>query len=169
MFDNKLGRPVLRIPYTSYDIVLWALTILGILAGFLLMLEYWAVMPAIIPIHFGVSGNVDAIGYKYLLAIIPVTAVMVTIVAAILCHNTHRFNLPVPITEKNAEKQYTLARRLILWLNLESIWVCTFLVWNLIDSSAGNFTGRNIYFIPVTAIILCVTIGYYVYKLFITR
>lgn len=169
MFANKNRRPILKIPYTGYEIALWAMALLGIAVGFLLVLEYWAVIPDAPPIHFGTSGNADGEGDRSLLLVIPVTAFLISLGAAVFSHYTHRFNLIVPITKEAAKLQYIMARRLILWVNMESVWVLAFLEWNLIDAGLGNPVGHIVYFIPVVAVAVVATIGYYVYQLLISR
>jgi hypothetical protein len=137
-YNNKSDRPIVKIPYNGYDIALWALAVLGIIFGFLLILEYWSVLPEIVPLHISASGSVDALGNKYFLMVIPVVAATATMGAAIVARYPHRFNFPWRITDKNAARQYTLARRLILWINVETVWVAAFIVLLLIDFSVGS-------------------------------
>ena len=79
-----------------------AFSILALFIVYLIM--EWNNIPNVVATHFGISGKADAFGDKGSLIVIPVIAVIVCIVLAIVECFPQVWNLPVKVTEENSER-----------------------------------------------------------------
>lgn len=112
-------------------------------------------LPEIIPTHFNMSGEVDDYGNKLTLFLIPILGSVLFVVMSILLKHPEKFNYPVKITLANAQKQYTLAVRLIRWLNVTIMIVFNGLLW-LIYYSAVKSDAVHAMFIAVLILLLTI-------------
>lgn len=83
-------------------------------AGWVLLL--YPAMPQTVPTHFDVTGTPDAWGDKS--SVLALVAVSVVLPAALgwLSTKPRWFNLPVPITEENAQRLYREGERMLVWM-----------------------------------------------------
>ncbi len=118
--DAKKERPVLELTPSRSDQALdVASAVLVVLAAAGVALN-WHAIPPLVPTHFGISGQPDAWGPRWIVALVPLLALCVHIGLGLVYRYPHSFNYPWKITAENAEAQYRLARSLIAW---EKFWV----------------------------------------------
>lgn len=153
-------RPVIKLHLSFFDrltetagwilvILLWSFTI-----------YVWFKLPDMIPTHFNAAGKADGHGSKETLLVLPVIGSFVFALITLLNKYPHIFNYAVKITNDNAERQYTLATRMMRYLKLcillifLSITILTFLI------STGKASGLGQWFLPATLLLIFLPIIY---------
>jgi uncharacterized membrane protein len=162
-------RPIIDLPYTSQE---WALEVVAIggIALIIGMLSLaWSNLPALVPTHFGPSGQADAWGDKRSILILPAMSVILYLMLTVTSRYPHKFNYLWPITAQNAREQYRLARLLLVWLKAEMIILFTFLIWATIRVALGQAEGLGFVFLPIVLGVMFGTIGIYFYYAYINR
>ena len=131
-------RPVISLGLSPVLVTVELLAAIAILLAVLLIVQFWAVLPDRIPIHFGDRGLADAWGDKVTIWIMPAVAAIIFAVLTAVSRYPHTFNYPVPITFENARRQYLLGRGLLVWLKAEICWLLAFVVRQQILVALGN-------------------------------
>ena len=76
------------------------------------------------------------------------------------------YNYIVKITRENAENQYRNARELINYMNTEIVLFFAFLEWSCIQVALGQAEGIGTWFAIVFVVVLFITLGYKIYKMY---
>lgn len=120
--------------------------LVGFLAYFLFL---WPGLPEQVPVHFDGSGQPDSYGHKATLLILPLISLGTYLLFVIINKKPYNFNYPVKITEKNAERQYILARNMISGLNAALIVAFFYLSWKSGMLMQGEADGLGPWFLPI--------------------
>lgn len=128
-------RPKLNLPICKSEIALEVLAVPPILLTFTVVLLYWPIIPAVVPSHFDLEGHPNGWSGRGLLWVLPFVSLATSIFMSIMCKYPHTFNYIYPITEKNAEKQYMLARKFFRLMKFEQTMLIFLVVWNIIQVS----------------------------------
>jgi len=110
----------------------------------------WARIPAQIPTHFGIGGEPDDWGPRWLVALGPVLALAFHIGFGIIYKYPHRFNYAWRITAENAEGQYRLARSLIAWEKFWVVLIFAYISWAQVHVATGRMDELS----PVVMLVL---------------
>lgn len=157
-------RPVLTLSPSRLEIALRLAAALGILTFVYLLVQYFPALPARIPVHFNAAGQVDGWGSKHtLLFLFALTAVLL-LGLTILRRYPHKFNYLYPITAQNAEKQYRLACELLAVLQVQVVWLFTYLGWRVMVSAQQNAGGVSMLLLPVIILVNVGTLVFYLVK-----
>lgn len=157
-------RPVLDLPLTPREIVLEILAVLGVGVMVYLVVDSWSTLPESIPTHFNVQGEPDSWGRKGTLLLLPIMGLGFYGLMTIVNRFPHSFNYLWQITEENAERQYRLAREMMLWLKLELVWMFAYIEWVIIRTARGQEDRLGILFLPVVLISIFGTLGVYFWQ-----
>jgi hypothetical protein len=168
---NRFGqsRPVIDLQRTSLDNILEALAALGLIAPVYYLIKLWPQLPDRFPTHFGVTGAPDAWGGRESLLPLLIIGLFLYALLTGLSFLPQVYNYPVEITPDNAERQYRLARGLILWMKVELVWLFGYTQWSSIQVALGGASGLGIGFLPVILGVVFGTIGVYLWKAFRQR
>ncbi|NOU92669.1 DUF1648 domain-containing protein [Paenibacillus sp. LMG 31456] len=158
-----MSRPILSIPKTNIEVLHEVISIAVILTSIIYLCLEWSKLPAQVPIHFNVSGEVNGWGGKGTLFLLPILSIVVYIGLTILSRYPHSFNYLSEITEENAQRQYTNARLLVSWLKVEIISLFGFLSWKLTDIAEKKVNDAGIFLYVLLGIIVFTTI-FYIYR-----
>jgi uncharacterized membrane protein len=166
MTSNKKERPIVKIELTLWDKSLEMLGWFILIMFWILTILNYSNIPGTIPTHFDLTGKPDGFGDKSSIFILPVISSVLYIGMTILNRFPHIFNYPTKITNQNAERQYTIATKLIRYLKL--IIVFTFSTIGLMTSLISNnkLSGLGILFLPLYLVIIIIPIIYAMAKLF---
>jgi uncharacterized membrane protein len=161
--QTKSGRPILKIPLQPIDYVLEALGFLSLILMVGLSVYHYNDLPASIPTHFGVDGQPDKTGSKTTIWFLPVLGLVIFGFMTFINRIPHHFNYMVNITPENAERQYTMASRLLRFMKMFIMIIFTFITWRtiLIAGGAHEGLGSGSLFLPVLVISLT---AYYIYQ-----
>ncbi|NPV92376.1 MAG: DUF1648 domain-containing protein [Firmicutes bacterium] len=162
-------RPVIDLPRTSLDNMLEALALLGLITPVYYLIKVWPHLPERFPIHFGINGVPDAWGGRGSLLPLLFISLFPYVLLTVLSFFPQTYNYPVEITPDNAERQYRLARGLILWLKFELAWLFGYIQWFTIQVAMGNASGLGIWLTPVVLATVFGTLGVYLWKSFRQR
>jgi len=158
-------RPKLNIPLSSFELAVQLVSLLGIVASFVLLLIVWPDIPDKVPTHFGSSGEADAWGGKSTLVWIPMIAVGLYALLTLIEQFPQSYNYLCEITEKNAEFQYRNARMMLECMKLELIYFFGYLEWKTVQVAIGQAEGLGPAFLFVFLIILFGTLGFFLYRM----
>lgn len=163
-FNDYKNRPRLKLERTNFDNLLENL-------GWLLLIIIWIKvifsfnqLPDSIPTHFSLEGEVDGYGSKWTLFILPVAATIAYIGLTVLNRFPHIFNYLVEITAENAERQYTIATKMIRVLKLGLVVLFGSISMMTISGAKSEATPIIPVFLPVITILVILPLIYYVYK-----
>ena len=152
------------VPSSKLEMALEAASVLGIAAGFAMLVLYWTDLPDAIPRHFNASGRPDAwTDSKGTLLILPLVALALyaglTVCVRVLCRIS-----PQAKAIQDPVRSYRMARSAIAWLKVEIVWVFAYIEWQTIQVSLGNAEGLGAAFMPVFLIVVLGTVGIFTYK-----
>ncbi len=103
-----MTRPKL-VPHTAFiDKLTESISIVVLFLMILVPFLTFGKLPDLIPLHYDLSGNPDALGNKWSVFIIPAIALLSYIGLTILQKYPYVFNYPVEVTEKNATQLYRI-------------------------------------------------------------
>lgn len=156
-------RPVLELPRTGLDNALEVLAAAGLLTPLAYLYKNWASLPARFPTHFGASGLPDAWGGRESLLILLAVSLILYPLLTVLSYFPHIYNYPWRITEENAERQYRLARSLMLWIKVEMLWLFGYIQWSSIQVALGKAAGLGTAFLPITLAVAFGTLAIYIW------
>lgn len=130
-------RPRIKITPSSLDnkLELTSKIFLAIIWAFSLYI-FW-ISPSIIPSHFNASGQADDYGNKLILLILPTLGTLFYFGLSKLNKYPHTFNYMVKITADNAEKQYTIATRILRFLKLAILVMFSLILFFLYFTTIG--------------------------------
>jgi uncharacterized membrane protein len=144
--------------------------------GKLLIIIIWGLtlfvffkLPTIIPTHFNASGQPDDYGNKLTILILPIIATLVYLGLTKLNQHPHSFNYINSITEDNAEKQYTIATRMLRILKTAILIIFSNIILFTYFTTKGITNGLGIWFLPLTLSIVFIPIIFYIFKLYKTK
>jgi len=159
-------RPILKLKYSITEKIIFILTVIVLILSFAFIIIYWKSMPSIIPTHFNFYGKPDGWGGKKSLLILPIINLIIFILLAVLSKFPHIYNYPVNITEKNANYQYTNARKLMIVMNLEIVCLFFYISLTEVYSGLGKINGPGTLFLPIFLLIIFGTTAYFTIKMY---
>jgi uncharacterized membrane protein len=162
-------RPVISLRLSPLLIAGEVAAAIGILLAVLIIVHFWAVLPDRIPIHFGFSGQPDAWGNKVMIWLLPAVAAIIFVLLAAVSRYPHTFNYTVRITDENAERQYLLARSLLVWLKAEVCWLFAFIVRQQIVVALGYSQQFSMELTWGMLFLIFGTVGVYLLKAYLAR
>lgn len=159
---SKSERPKFQIPLQPMDYILEVLAILGLIFLFGSSAFYYDQLPEQIPIHFGPSGAPDGYGSKTALWLLPVIGLLIYSFMTVINRRPEGFNYLVKITPENAERQYTMATRMIRRLKAFVVLLFAYLVWRTIHIANGEAESLQGWLLPVVLVVTLGTTFFYI-------
>jgi uncharacterized membrane protein len=158
------SRPKIQLTPSSFDkalslasifllVIIWVLTIYTVLKS-----------PTTIPIHFNATGNADGYGPKLILFILPAIATLIHFGLTKLNNYPHIFNYVNRITEDNAEKQYTIATRMLSFLKLALLLIFALIILFTHLTTIGVRDGLGRWFLPMAIGLIALPMIYFLKK-----
>ncbi|MCS6812232.1 MAG: DUF1648 domain-containing protein [Cyanobacteria bacterium] len=155
-------RPVLSVPRSSQIVILDLIAIAGLVALWAAAVYGWTQVPLRLPIHFGLDGHPDVwSNNRNWLWLLPCLGTVHLITFTIVRHFPHTFNYPVAITAENAAYQYTIAVKLITWLQAEILLGLAYIQWQMVQAALEQAIGLGVWFIPLFLLVILGTSGYW--------
>ncbi|MDH7600975.1 MAG: DUF1648 domain-containing protein [Armatimonadota bacterium] len=142
-------QPKIKVEPTPTDQVVEVAAALGAALSITKLLLNWHRVPAMVPTRFDFGGKAVQWGSKNNLLFLCGMIVVFYLVFTILNRFPHTFNYPVPITEENAERQYTIVTRGLRWLKLELVWAYGYLLSATMQVSIDHSLRLSPWFTPV--------------------
>lgn len=126
-----------------------------------MLFAHYAALPDTIPIHYNAVGEVDNFGNKKSLFLLPTIATVIVLIFGYLSKLPHTFNYMVDITQDNAQKQYTIASRMLRYLKLSISCVFFLIFFRTLQIVNGKAGALGKYFLPFTLAIIFLPILYF--------
>ena len=156
------SRPALTLPYTPLELVLEVIAGTGLVFAVGLVVFTYGSLPDTIPTHFGVGGNPDGWGPRWMVFLLPAVELTLYLTLTFMARIPHRLNYPWKITDANAPRQYRLARVFLGVMKLEIVLFFGYVKFAAIRVALGNASGLEPVFLPVFVASTVVTIAVYV-------
>lgn len=134
-------RPILNIPYSSSEVIVEILSILGLLFAVVVIIINWSMLPIRVPTHFGLVGQPDGWVNKNTLVMMPILCILLYAGMTLLQRYPHIYNYPFALTPHNVESQYHIARAMLGLVKLEVVWSFALMEWQTILVALGK-TGQ---------------------------
>ena len=147
-----MAKPKVKLEVSVLDRFIDAIGIGLILFLILMPIIYGPELPDQVPTHFNASGEADAYGDKSSLWTMPIVGFLTFALLFVMNFFPHTFNIPIKITEENAEVQYRLVTRMIRTLNLAIAGMFAYISWAGIQTALGNMNGLGQWFLPAVMI-----------------
>jgi len=147
-----MTKPKINPPLRTVDIILEALAAICLIYMIVQLIVDYPAISRQVPTHFGSSGTPDAWDNKSSLLIIPVVAIVIYTSLTVLNRYPYIFNYPVPITEKNAIKQYQLAKSLLIALKFTTAGLVLYIQLQTIRVAQEIQSGLGTYFLIIIII-----------------
>jgi uncharacterized membrane protein len=148
------------------ELIIEFAALLGLIANLALYIFSINNLPDRIPTHFSFSGEADGWGSKNYLILPSVVSVFLYSILTIVWFFPSHYNYPVKLNAANKEIQAGLAKKLLLILKAEVVWLFLFLQFKTIQVAEKNTSGLGPLFILVFLIIIFVTIGTFILKMY---
>lgn len=157
-------RPKLKLPYSRVEKFIEILAFMGLVVSVGLIIKYLPTLPDTIPTHFGFNGKADGWGSRNTLLMIPGITIALYLLLTALARVPQLFNYANKITEANARESYIIGRKTMIYIKTEVIFIFTYLEWNSIMGALNERSGLDLWFLPVTLIVVFGTVIYFIRK-----
>lgn len=107
----------------------------------------YSTLPNTIATHFNISGQPDVYGSKSTIFLLPLITTILVFVLRILNRYPHHFNYPTAITVENAERQYSMATRLMRYLQFIISALFTYIVVKTVQDAHLQQSKLSVYFL----------------------
>jgi len=155
-------RPKINISLSTLDKILESIGKLLIIIIWGLTLFVYFKLPAIIPTHFNASGEHDGHGNKLTILILPILASLLYFGLTKLNQYPQSFNYIGTITVENAERQYTIASRMLRFLKIALLLIFSHIILFTYLTTIGLTNGLGVVFLPFTLGIALIPIIFYI-------
>lgn len=155
-----MDRPKITIPLDRIDRLVEVIGIVAVLTLITLPLYFYSQLPDTIPSHFNWSGTPDRYGAKNTIFLFPLIGIVAYFILAQVIKFPHIFNYPVEITPENAKRQYTIATKMIRYLNVTTTVVFAYLTFGMIRTALGQQNGLGQFIMPLLLALVFGIIGY---------
>ena len=135
--------------------------LLGVIASVSLILVYWQLLPATIPAHFNVAGEVNGYGPKTDLLIPVGLGLIIYLVLTALVFFRHQLVDIFKVKDKLPVSKYRIIRAMLTWFKAEIVWACVLMEVALINA-AMQYNYPLALIMPLPAIVIILTFLYYV-------
>ena len=143
------NRPKLKIELTTSDKILEIFGWLAVITVWTFTWMNYKYLPSDIPIHFNIAGEIDHIGSKSNILLLPIVSTLLYLGLTILNQFPHYFNYPTTITDENAYSQYKSATRMIRYLKLVIVLIFGSILFRTIQIADNNGNELGIWFLPL--------------------
>ncbi len=147
--DSFDERPRIKPDFNNADLLLEIFGWISLILIWLLVILKYSSLPGSIPTHFNAAGKVDNYGGKGTFFISPIIGTIMFVGMTILNRYPYVFNYPVKITGENAERQYTIATRLIRYIKFVIMGLSLVIEYKIFLTATGGSSGLGRWFLPV--------------------
>jgi uncharacterized membrane protein len=132
-------------------ILIDSLAIVVLILGWWIAFGNYPQLPETIPAHFGLSGEADGWGRRWMIFLLPaIGTVIFTIEYLVFNFGMVRASRPVPEAAK-------IPLHLLL---LELTVIFTYVTWRMSENAFGRVRGLGVWFLPVTLLAVFATCGW---------
>ena len=159
-----MSNPKIKIQKDIGDRVLEWLGWMAIVVLVSLLAYYFDQLPNEIITKFDFSGNPTRYNNKFVLILIVILELGTYFGLYYLNKFPHIFNYSSEITEDNAERQYTLATKLLRQINTITAWLFVFIMYQMTNFALTNGESASMWFVVLYLIGLLIFLFNYMTK-----
>lgn len=160
-----MKRPKLKLNLSTIDYFVEIVGIVGLLCLIIIPIYYLKYLPDNLPNYFNELGQPDSFSGRGIIWAFPILGLILYIGLTILNQFPHIFNYPVEITDKNAERLYTICTRTIRLLKGLTTLTFSYLNFKIIKIGLQESTGLGVYFLPLFLTLCVIIVGLMIYKI----
>lgn len=157
------NRPKIDIPKTTFEKAFDIITSVLFIGWIVYLIYIWGQLPAQVPAHFNGAGEVDRLGSKWELIVLPLIAIIMTPFLAFLEKHPEWHNY-MNLTEDNIEFQYKNSRMLLNVVKNESVLFLAYISVQSSQVSLGNASSLGFGFLPTFIIILFGSMAFFIVR-----
>lgn len=150
----------MKVKKNKYDNFVEIICLTLLVGVFIYLFVKWSSIPDKIPVHYNAAGEVDRIGSKGELLIIPIVAWLMYLGLTVVGRFPKIWNTGVSVTEENKEQVYRILKNM---LSTVKLLVVAVFVYITINSSKG--ISLSVWFLPIFLILMFGSIIYFIVKL----
>lgn len=137
---------------------------LCLLLIFFITARHYADLPAQIPTHTNLRGEVDGWGSRQTVWLLPLTSLFIFGLLSLALKFPKMFNYPVRITPENAQRQFNLARTFLRVIKSAVLLLFLILQWYIIAlaTGKGNLFSEPLLMPVVLLAFAAVPVGWYI-------
>ncbi|WP_338750558.1 DUF1648 domain-containing protein [Bacillus sp. FJAT-52991] len=159
------NQPVLKIPQTILEKISTIVSLLLLMINVIYLFIQWGDLSNQVPIHFGITGEVDGWGSKGMIWFLPIIASLLWGGLTLLERVPHLYNYS-GLTEENVESQYRNSRMMLNVIKTEIIIFMVLGSYQSVQVAHGNSFGLGIWELPIFLGVMFSTMGFFMYKSF---
>ncbi len=154
------GVSWLKVKKNKYDIAMEIVCLILLFGVLIYLLINWNNIPDQIPGHYNAMGEVDRMGSKKELLVLPVISWLMYLGMTIIGHFPQVWNTGVKVTEENKEGVYRILKNMLNTLKLIMVAVFVYLTVN-----SSQAISLSVWFLPVFLIVMFGSLIYFIIKL----
>lgn len=160
---EKQNRPKIHIPKTPLEFLFDGVALVILISSILYLISVWSSLPAEVPAHYNAAGEVDRLGSKWEMLILPIIASTMWISMTVLEKYPHVYNYP-RLTKENIRAQYKNGRKMVHVLKNMITMMFAYITWKDIQVAFGYAEGLGPMFLPLLLLFLFIPKIYFVVK-----
>jgi len=161
---DQNSRPLIKLPLTTFEKVLEVIAVIGVVAGFILIISVWGDLPDQIPKHFNIYGQPDDWGAKRSLIIVQIVVTALYLLLSYVGRFPHQFNYPWRISAENAAVQYRNARQMLIMAKAEMVWLFWYLQLASVQIAFGRAQCLSGLYILIFLGLIVGTLSFYIFR-----
>lgn len=142
---EKHERPKLALPKTRFEIIFDCLTLCVLLVTLGYLVTIWKMLPAEVPAHYNIVGEVDRWGSKWEILVTPMIAILMWLGMTVLEKYPHVYNY-LNLRKDNVAVQYLNARLLLHVIKNMFALLFAYVTWNDIQVALEKSESLSGYF-----------------------
>ncbi len=151
-----------QIPRSKMEIICEVLSIVGLILALVMIFSQYAVLPDVIPSHFGPNGVPDDWSSKSDIFFFAGVMVLIYIIVTISRFFPKMININVTITKKNAVPVLSIIFAGLSLTKLICIWMFFYIAYGMIETAKGNANGIGILIWVFVAALLVTVLGIHI-------
>ncbi|MEK3934593.1 DUF1648 domain-containing protein [Sporosarcina sp. FSL W7-1349] len=155
--------PKLEIPKTRWEKWFDRFTLGVFLAAVIYGLFAWPALPAEVPIHFNMTGEIDGWGHKGFLFLLPGIGAFLWIVLSFVEKHPETHNYQ-GLTEENAPRLYRNSILLIHVMKNEILLFISYMTWKIIQNAFGRYLSGGVWDMIIFLVVLFGSMGFFIYR-----
>ena len=152
---------MINLKYTKFQGALEIVGLLLMLGMIIFVCTSLNQLPAKIPAHYNIMGEVDRWGSKSEIIILPIMSALLYVLLTVLTFLPKTWGLPIKITDLNSAVVYSYTRSLLIFMKIEILGMFFYITYYMTTSQP-----LPVAFIPVILLILIGTSIYFVTRMY---
>ncbi|HWT26743.1 MAG TPA: DUF1648 domain-containing protein [Mobilitalea sp.] len=126
----------MKLKTTKFQIAIEIISAAGLAGMFIYLFLKWGNIPAKVPMHYNLYGEINRWGNKSEIITVPIIALSIYLLLTFISFFPGIWNMPVTPTPENKSKIYSSVKSMLLVIKLELVYSFFFLTYKTANSSA---------------------------------